>query len=150
MFSNIIHGPSRMNGLNSRGANCIWEIKTSQNNTGLQMFSHFNIFTHGQTRGCSMKLQIRLLNLHHLSSFIDDCLVHSCVILSGQFYQQSKSDSKSCRNPVSYLKIREFGSNGKELPDKSNKVHTLTKILFIFFFFSINIPHILEYMHHWY
>ena len=120
MFSNIIHGPSRVNGLNSRGANCIWEIKTSQNNTGLQMFSD-----------CSMKLQIRLLNLHHLSSFIDDCLVHSCVILSGQFYQQSKSDSKSCRNPVSYLKIREFGSNGKELPDKSNKVHTLTKIIFI-------------------
>ncbi|XP_063688102.1 uncharacterized protein LOC134821307 isoform X2 [Bolinopsis microptera] len=72
MFSNIIHAPSRVNGLNSRGANCIWEIKTSQNNTG-------------------------------------------------QFYQQSKGDSKSCRNPVSYLKIREYGSDGNELTDKSNR-----------------------------
>ena len=34
VFSNVIYGPSRLNGLSSRGANCVWEIQTSQNNTG--------------------------------------------------------------------------------------------------------------------
>ncbi|KAL5251638.1 hypothetical protein ACHWQZ_G017126 [Mnemiopsis leidyi] len=71
VFSNVIYGPSRVDGLSSRGANCIWEIQTSQNNTG-------------------------------------------------QFYLRTKGNGKTCKDPVSYITIREFDSEGNIIEDKSN------------------------------
>ena len=48
VFSNVIYGPSRLNGLSSRGANCVWEIQTSQNNTGTVYVIKFRYIVHNQ------------------------------------------------------------------------------------------------------